>query len=106
MKQHDERIYRKSGGRPTLQTLRSQLARCREDYERFAGKETTVDLRIALRAKIAALELEIAQATKAAATQTNRPTDPGSDDDANPRSYTGPHRAAATRLIPPRFRAR
>ena len=111
MKQHDEKIYRRSSGKPTLEALRSQLARCKEDYQRFATKEVTSELRQALKAKITALEAEIAQATKSEALSRPAPdlADDGDDSDyvrVPPPATGGPHRAAVSRAAPPRFRPR
>jgi len=109
MKQHDEKIYRRSGGKPTLEALRSQLSRCKEDYQRFAAKEVTSELRLALKAKITALEAEIAQATKNEALSHPAPDLPDDGDDSDYVRVPpagGPHRAAVSRAAPPRFRPR
>lgn len=109
MKQHDEKIYRKSPGKPTLDALRSQLTRLRQDYERFAGKDLASDLKRTLEIKIAGLEAEIAEsvrAANAAAAAEEDSRDNGPDETAKaPHTAAVMKRGAGTRSIPPRFRA-
>ncbi len=65
MKQHEERTYRRRNRRPTQDEMRSQLARCRQDYERFRARGASIELQTTLRTKIAELEAELAEAKRA-----------------------------------------
>lgn len=107
MKQHDEKIYRKPSGKPTLEALKSQLIRCREDYARMSSKELASDLRRALKIKIADLEAQIAEANRAnaaAAAARSEDEDVGSAPPAEHQAAAA-RRSAGSRAIPPRFRA-
>jgi|GEM_PF-4158589 len=113
MKHHDERIYRRPIGRPTLQALESQLARCRQDYDRMASKDISDALRTAMRERITALEADIAKIKRAAANEAatasedaGPDSDPGEGGHYHGAAGTGSTGSAGTRAIPPRFRPR
>lgn len=110
---YDEKFYRSTPGKPSLQMLRSQLERVRQDYERFAGKDTTSSLRVALKQKISELEAEIHQMERARAATAPSSSSPSASP-ADPEEAEGDGegdavghrgRAAASRRFPPRFRA-
>lgn len=72
MRHRDERMYRKPQGKPSLEALKSQLIRCRQDYERLSQRHNTTQLCQALREKIVSLEAEIARVERIVAQQRKR----------------------------------
>ncbi len=103
MKQYDERIYRKSAAKPTLEDLRAQLMQCRQDYERLADRMVADDLKRALQTKIADLETQIADAKRRATEAPSRDPDrlalaPGAATRSFERRRAGKPRMRATRI--------
>jgi hypothetical protein len=116
MRHHDEKIYRRPTGRPSLKALESQLVRCRQDYERMSGKDISETLRVAMKEKIAELESEISRikktiAANAAATAMARTAEGEESGAASAIETAGGRRSfrqtqgTGTRAVPPRFRA-
>lgn len=102
---YDERIYRSPHGRPSLQTMKGQLERLRQDYQRFSGKDVSPGLRQALKQKITDLEAEIQQIEKAKAANAQAAAAEASEIDLelDEQARRGGHRVS--RRFPPRFRA-
>jgi len=97
MNNSEESLYRRQITQPDLAELKSQLARLRQDHERFSGKATAAVLQSALQAKIDQVEAEIAvlEQQRAATRQASAPAD---------RSETGRSHHARVGPFRPRFR--
>jgi len=96
MRNRDERMYRKPQGKPSLEALKSQLIRCRQDYERLSQRHNTAQLCQALREKIGSLEAEIARVERIVSQQRRREEEVA-DRDSGPAwsASTGARRSRA-----------
>ena len=97
MNRSEESPYRRHITPPDVAELKSQLARLRQDHDRFSGKVTAAVLQTALQAKIAQVEAEIAALEQhRAATQPASASADRSDSGRSHHARMGPFR--------PRFR--
>jgi septal ring factor EnvC (AmiA/AmiB activator) len=99
MNNSEETIYRRKVTQPDLAELKSQLARLRQDCERFSGKVTASasTLHKTLQAQIKQVEAAIA------ATEQHKPADEAQAPASRPESGRSQHHASVGNFRP-RFR--